>query len=43
MNKLQALNDSRILSLAVVILGIVLGLSVFAAGSADPWVPWPWV
>ncbi|MHA1131908.1 MAG: hypothetical protein ACTSQI_01460 [Candidatus Helarchaeota archaeon] len=43
MNKLAALTDSKVLSLALVIMGIVLGLSVFSAGSADPWVPWPWV
>ncbi len=43
MNKIELLSDSRLLSLAIVIMGIVLGLSVFNAGSADPWVPWPWV
>jgi hypothetical protein len=43
MNKLELLSESRTLQLAIVLLGIVLGLSVFAAGSADPWSPWPWV
>lgn len=41
MNKIELLTDSRLLILAVVLVGIVLGLSVFATGSADPWNPWP--
>jgi hypothetical protein len=43
MNKMELLSDSKLLSLALVIMGIVVGLSVFSTGSADPWLPWPWV
>jgi len=43
MNKIEILNESRILSLALVLMGIVLGLTVFNIGSADPWYPWPWI
>ena len=42
MNKIELLSDSRILSLALVLMGIVMGLSVLGTGSADPWIPWPW-
>ncbi|HUY01410.1 MAG TPA: hypothetical protein VMV49_17745 [Candidatus Deferrimicrobium sp.] len=43
MNKIELLTDTKILSLALVLMGIVLGLSVFSTGSADPFIPWPWV
>ncbi|MHA1648670.1 MAG: hypothetical protein ACTSYB_00645 [Candidatus Helarchaeota archaeon] len=43
MDKIELLNDSRLLALAIVLMGIVLGISVFATGSADPWSPWPWI
>jgi hypothetical protein len=43
MNKIEQVNDSKILALALVLMGIVLGLSVFSAGSADPFVPFPWI
>ncbi len=42
MNKLQALNDSKLISLALVLMAVVLGISVFTAGTADPWWPYPW-
>ena len=42
MNKIELLSDSRILSLALVLMGIVMGLSVLGTGSADPWIPWLW-
>lgn len=42
MNKIEQLSESKLLTLALVLAGIALGLSVFTTGSADPWVPWPW-
>jgi len=41
MNKIELISESRLLVLAIVLMGIALGLSVFATGSADPWNPWP--
>ena len=42
MNKIELLSDSKILTLALVLMGIVVGLSVLSTGAADPWIPWPW-
>ncbi len=42
MNKIELLSESKLLTLALVIMGIVMGLSVLSTGTADPWNPWPW-
>lgn len=42
MNQIELLSESKVLTLALVIMGIVMGLSVLSSGSADPWNPWPW-